>query len=191
MVRARRTRVLAVALCCLILFAPIATATQQSGSQAQNESNTSTANDAAGQRVSTCFTGSGTEFTIGAEDGTNIWIRMHAAMLTGSGWSIGAELVGSTNGNSIIEVVAGIQYVGDGFLDFLSDPVGSFDLVQGFGFQLPMLENVGTGIGETGTDRSGGETGNQSAEGSESADGDESQNAQSRSDDSPFELLRC
>ncbi|MDS0477845.1 hypothetical protein [Natrinema sp. 1APR25-10V2] len=102
-------------------------------------------------------------------------------MLTGSGWSIGAELIGSTNGNSIIEVVAGIQYVGDGFLDLLSDPVGSFDLVQGFDFQLPMLENVG--VGETGSDRSGGETGNQST------DGDESRDA--RSNDSPFELLRC
>ncbi len=104
-------------------------------------------------------------------------------MLTGSGWSIGDELIGSTNGDSIIEVVAGIQYVGDGFLDLLSDPVGSFELVQGFDFQLPMLENVGTGMDETGNDRSGGETGNQSA------DGDQSQTT--RPDDSPFELLRC
>ncbi|WP_408958317.1 hypothetical protein [Natrinema sp. 74] len=191
MERARRTRIVAIALCCLLLFAhiPVATATPQSISSVQNESDTSGASDAPEQRVSTCFAGSGTEFTIGAENGTNIWIRLHAAMLTESGGAIGAELVGSTNGNSVIEVVAGIQFVGDGLLDLFSEPMASFELVKGFDFQLPMLENIGTGLTQAENSLSAGGTSNQSADDSGERDGDESRHA--RSNDSPFELLRC
>ncbi|MDS0477844.1 hypothetical protein [Natrinema sp. 1APR25-10V2] len=68
MERARRPTLVAVAICCtvLLVLAPVATAT--AGSQTQNESNSSAASDAPEQRVTTCFTGSGTEFTIGAEN---------------------------------------------------------------------------------------------------------------------------
>lgn len=152
-------------LCCLVLFAavPITTATQESSARDQ------IAADSNGQSVSTCFTGGGHAFTIGSEEGTHIWVRLHAAMLTDSGGSVGAELVGSTGGSSIIEVMAGFNYVGDGFLDLLTSPTDAFDLVHGYGFQIPVLDI-----------------------GPETENGASSDAATTHSsDDSPFEILRC
>lgn len=161
-------------LCCIALLAvvPAATIAQQSVPSVQ------TAADSNGQPVSTCLTGTGTSFTVGSSNSTNIWIRLHASILTGSGGSVGAELVGSTNGTSIIEVAAGVQYVADGIFDFLTNPIGSFDTVSGFSLRLPMLEDVRTGLGADEPPQSG----DQSAE----DDGDTT-----GTEDSPFEMLRC
>ncbi|OLZ41533.1 hypothetical protein A6E15_11310 [Natrinema saccharevitans] len=56
-------------------------------------------------------------------------------------------MIGSLEDRSIVEVVAGIECVGDGFFDLFDSPGEAFDLVSGFGFQLPMLENATTGLG--------------------------------------------
>lgn len=169
-----------VSFCCIaLLAAPIATASQQSAPRVQN------ATDSTDQPVTTCLSGAGTSFTIGSANGTHIWFRLHAAMLTDSGGSIGAELTGSTGGTSIIEVVAGLEYVGDGFLDLLTSPIDSFDVVSGSDFQLPMLENVSTGLGneqpsQSDADQSGDER-----------SADDSDGTETGSDASPFEMLRC
>lgn len=167
-------------LCCLVVLAtvPVATVAQQSPSQI------GTAADSSGQPVSTCFTGSGSEFTIGSENGTHIWVRLHAAMLTDSGGSVGAELVGSTGGSSIVEVIAGFQYVGDGLRDLLTSPADSIDLVSGFDFQLPMLENATTGLGAEPTQSNG----NQSDSGEEATTDSDGETTES---DGHFEMLRC
>ncbi|QCS43270.1 hypothetical protein [Natrinema versiforme] len=175
----RPSTVSVLVLCCLVLLAtvPVATLAQQSPSPVGNGA------DSSGQPVSTCFTGSGTEFMIGAENGTHIWVRLHAAMLTDSGGSIGAELAGSTGGSSITEVVVGFEYVGDGLRDLLTSPADSIDLVSGFDFRLPMLENVMTGLSAESTqsdgDRSNGE------EGTTGSDGETAES------DGRFEMLRC
>ena len=183
MVSPRRTSFVAVvALCCVVFLtvAPIATAAQESS--ADNR----TATDSTGQPVSTCFTGAGHTFTIGSADGTHIWVRLHAAMLTDSGGSVGAELVGSTGGSSIIEIVAGFEYVGNGLLETLTSPADAFEIVHGFDFQLPMLENaMDSGIG---TDGASGNEPNGSAT-ARSADGGDGR--ESNADDGPFEMLRC
>lgn len=182
MVRPRRTSFIAVlTICCIALLAvaPLATTAHQSVPRVQ------TATDSNGQSVSTCFSGEGTSFTIGSDDSTQIWVRMHAGPLTGSGWSIGAEMAGSTDGVSIIEVVAGIEYVGDGFFDFLTSPVDSFELVSGFDFQLPMLENATTGLGDGSSADENESAGTEANESAQSADSHES------TADGPFEMLRC
>ncbi|ELY70234.1 DUF7332 family protein [Natrinema versiforme] len=175
----RPSTVSVLVLCCLVFLAtvPAATVAQQSPAPVGNGA------DSSGQSISTCFTGSGTELTIGSENGTHIWVRFHAAMLTDSGGSVGAELVGSTGGSSIVEVIAGFQYVGDGLRDLLTSPADSIDLVSGFDFQLPMLENATTGLGaepsQSDEDQSDGEgTGTRSDGAATESDG-------------RFELLRC
>lgn len=167
--------VVVVTLSCIALLAivPVATVAQQSAPSVQ------TAADSNGQPVSTCLTGTGTSFTVGSSNSTNIWIRLHASILTDSGGSVGAELVGSTNETSIVEVAAGVQYGADGILDFLTNPIGSFDMVSGFSLRLPMLEDVRTGLG-----------------GEEPPQSDSTQSAEddrdtTGSEDSPFEMLRC
>lgn len=175
---ARSTSIAALTVCCIALLAvsPVAATAGQSTPMLR------TAGEADGQPVSTCFTGEGSEFTVGSDDGAAIWVRLHAGPLTGSGWSIGAEMVGSLEGQSIVEVVAGIEYVGDGFLDIFDNPGEAFDLVSGFGFQLPMLENAAADLGSA-----------SSGDGTEATGDGQTAARESRAvgDDSPFELLRC
>ncbi len=176
----RSVCIAALTVCCIafLAVAPVATTAQQASPPLQSAGETN------GQPASTCFTGEGSEFTIGSDDGAEIWVRLHAGPLTGSGWSLGAEMVGSLEDQSIVEVVAGIEYVGDGFADLLSDPGESFDLVSGFDFQLPMLEDATTGLGNESTAG----TGNESTAGDESTSEREEREA---ADDGRFELLRC
>lgn len=89
--------------------------------------------------------------------------------------AIGGELIGSTGGDSIVEIVAGVQFVGDGVFDLLSSPVESFEPVSGFDFRLPMLEGMTGAFTEGGPDEAG--------DGS-SGDGEDR-------DDGRFEMLRC
>lgn len=176
----RSTSIAAFAACCIALLAvvPVAATAGQSTPTHQAAGETS------GQSVSTCFTGEGSDLTIGSDDGARIWIRFHAGPLTGSGWSIGAETVGSLEGQSIVEVVAGIEYVGDGFFDLFDDPGESFDLVSGFGFELPMLQDVSTGLGNA----SSGADAESTADNESAPEREERETA---GNDGRFELLRC
>lgn len=182
MIAPRRMGYVVVVCCCVAVLtvAPVAAAAQGPPPRIQNATSSDTNSN--GQPVTTCFSGSGTEFIVGSENSTRIWIRLHATVLTGSGGSIGAELAGSTTENSIIEVVAGLEYVGGGFLDLLTSPTDSFAVVKGFDFQLPMLNGVSTGLG---ADESAGSENDQSTTDEQSA-ADET-----GADDSPFEMLRC
>ena len=189
--RVRRTG-LVLCLCLAILtVGPVAGAAQQSSTVADGSPAASqTEMEADGQQASACFDVGGTEFVIGSSDETNIWVRLHAGPFTDSGWAIGAEMIGSTGGTSIVEVVAGIQFVGDGFLDLLSSPGESVELISGFDFQLPMLEMASNGLGAD--EVAGNDTGteNESEDSAENESEDE-QRGDERVDDSPFEMLRC
>lgn len=180
--RVRRTGL--VVCCCLaiLIVGPAVGAAQQSSTVADGSPVASqTQVDVDGQ-ASSCFDAGGAEFVIGSSGGTNIWVRLHAGPLAGSGWAIGAEMIGSTGGHSIVEVVAGIQFVGDGFLDFLSSPGESVELISGFDFQLPMLEMASSGLGADEV------AGNDDGAENESEDG---QHGDERDADSPFEMIRC
>ena len=194
----RVPRIGIVCCCCLILLTtgPIVGTAQPSaaGESAATSASVvadgSTADqsefDGGAQSASACFDGAGTEFVIGPPDGTHIWVRLHVGPFTDSGGALGAELIGSTGGNSIIEVIAGLQFVGDGFLEFLSSPGESVELVSGFDFQLPMLEAMTgefTERGPSGADDGDGTANNSSAEGGEERGGHAS--------DSRFQMLRC
>ncbi|NUC73146.1 hypothetical protein HTZ84_12620 [Haloterrigena sp. SYSU A558-1] len=188
--RVRRTGL--VVCCCLAILTvgPVVGAVQQSAAVADGSPAASqTEVDADGQ-ASACFDAGGSEFVIGSSDGTNIWVRLHAGPLTDSGWAIGAEMIGSTGGTSIVEVVAGIQFVGDGFLDLLSSPGESVELISGFDFQLPMLEmaSSGLGAGEVAGNDDGAENESEDGAANESEDG---QYGDERAADSPFEMIRC
>lgn len=142
-----------------------------------------------------CLTGDGSSFTVGSDDGTHIWIRMHVAALTDSGGSFGVELTGSTEDERIIEVVVGLNHVGDGFLDTLTSPASSYDLVGGFDFELSIFDDVSPDIdnGETpGFDDEDDESDGESAA---ESDGEEPEGEAERdredAEDSPFELLDC
>ena len=175
MERSRRTGLVALFCVALLMVGPTAGAAQQSSAIAgQSPFASQTEVDGGAQPATACFDGAGSEFFIGPPDGTHIWVRLHAGGLTDSGWSIGAEMIGSTDGASIVEIVAGIKYDGDGFLDALTSPIESFELVKGFDFQLPMLAAM------TGEFTDGGSDGGDGAE-----DGD------ARAGDSRFEMLRC
>ncbi|ELY59921.1 DUF7332 family protein [Natronolimnohabitans innermongolicus] len=144
MAGARRTGIgiAVVCLCCLALLAvgPVAGAgsVQPTVSNASDEPVSSSEV----QPASTCFDVSGASFTIGSEDGTHIWLQFHAGPLTDSDWAFGAEMIGATEDASIVELLAGVEYVGDGVFDLVSSPIDSFDLRYGFEFQLPMLESA-------------------------------------------------
>ncbi|QLG50789.1 DUF7332 family protein [Natrinema halophilum] len=171
-----------VVLCCIVLLftIPISATTVRATTQERN------AADSPEQPATACFDGAGATYIVGSESGTHIWIRLHAAMLTDSDGAIGAELIGSMDGTSIVEIVVGLQYVGDRILDLLS-PADSFELIHGFDFQLPMLEAaMDFGPDDEQSSRStGGESG-----GNESS-ADAGTNRQAHAEDSRFELLRC
>ena len=181
-------RTILVVFCCLALLTvgPIAGAAQGSpaGGADHITAPAQTDVDGGAQPVSACFTGAGTEFIIGPTDATHIWVRLHLGGLTDSGWAFGGELIGSTGGESIVEIIAGIQFVGDGFFDFLTSPVDSFELVSGFDFQLPMLEAMTGEFTETGTDSANESSTDEGANGR--GDGESDGAADSR-----FEMLRC
>lgn len=138
-----------------------------------------------------CFSGDGTAFTVGSEDDTHIWIRLHAAMLTDSGGSFGAELTGSTEEDRIIEVLVGADHVGDGILSTVTSPLKSFDLVGGFDFQLPIFDDVDTDpdIGN-GQFESEFEEDDEPAE-EEDPDEEETKAEEREENDGPFELIDC
>ncbi|OLZ41534.1 hypothetical protein A6E15_11315 [Natrinema saccharevitans] len=81
----RSTAIAALTVGCIALLA----AAPAAATAGQSTPTLQTAGEADGQPVSTCFTGEGSEFTIGSDDGAEIWVRLHAGPLTGSGWSIG------------------------------------------------------------------------------------------------------
>lgn len=194
--RFRRT---GLVLCCcfvLVTVGPIAGAAQRSPAAAsqspiagQSPAASQTEFDGGAQPASACFGGAGTEFVIGSANETHIWIRLHAGPLTDSGWALGGELIGSTGGNSIVEVIAGVQFVGDGFLDLLSSPAESVELISGFDFQLPMLEGMTGEFTESGAMEHNESSAEDSSTGNGSTDGGEAPD--DRDDDSRFEMLRC
>ncbi|ADB59797.1 hypothetical protein Htur_0902 [Haloterrigena turkmenica DSM 5511] len=191
MERVRRTGLVVCFCLAILIVGPVAGAAQQSAAVADGSPAASQPKvDADGQQATACFDAGGTEFVTGSADGTNIWVRLHAGPLTGSGWAIGAELIGSTGGTSIVEVVAGIQFVGDGFLNLLSSPGESIELISGFDFQLPMLEMASSGLG---ADEAAGSDGGAENESGDSAanESDDGQRGDQRASDSPFEMIRC
>ncbi|AFZ72070.1 DUF7332 family protein [Natronobacterium gregoryi] len=89
-----------------------------------------------------CLGAGGTAFTIGSDDSATIWVRLHFGLLTDSGGSIGAELVGATTDGNIVEIVAGVDYVADDFDEFTDAPLEAFAVVTGYEFQLPMFDDL-------------------------------------------------
>lgn len=176
MERARRTGV--IALCCFALLAagPAVGAAQQSAPTAVSQA----AAGPAEQSESTCFDGAGSEFTLGDENGTHVWIRLHAGTLTDSGSEFGGELIASNGGPPIIESVAGVEYVGDDLSDLLTSPLESFEWTGGFEFQLPMLEMASNGLGAD--DASGSDDG---------AANESEQTGAERTGSGPFEMIQC
>lgn len=176
-----------VLLCSLVLLTsgPIAGAAQGATAGATGHAAVPAQTDVDGgaQAATACFDGAGTEFVIGPPDGTHIWVRLHLGGLTDSGWAFGGELIGSTGGNSIVEIIAGVQFVGDGFFDLLSSPGDAFELIKGFDFQLPMLEAMTGEFTASGAD--GSSDGNESGE-TDGSGVDEADAAESR-----FEMLAC
>lgn len=119
------------------------------GAVDQRAADSDTVDVPVGQSASTCLSGAGSSFTVGSEDGAQIWIRLHLAGLTDSGGSFGAELTGSTANYRITEVMAGVEYTGDGFWDFVTSPIDSYKPVSAFDLQLPMFNTVMTGLDST------------------------------------------
>ncbi|GEM_PF-4815159 len=132
-----------------------------------------------------CLSGAGTPFTVGSDDDTYIWIRLHVLELTDSGGSFGVELTGSNDGERVIEVVTGLEHVGDGILDTVTSPVGSYELVGGFEFELSIFDDATPDIDGDGTPGFDGPENESTDAGTEESDRD------SESADGPFELLDC
>lgn len=176
MERARRTSVILLCGLALLAAGPAVGAAQQSAPIAVSQA----AVDSAEQPEPTCFDGAGSEFTLGDENGTHVWIRLHAGTLTDSGSEFGGELIASNGGPPIIESVAGIEYVGDGLSDLLTSPLESFEWTGGFEFQLPMLETASNELGAG------------DAPGSDDGAANERERAGAeRTGSGPFEMIQC
>lgn len=132
-----------------------------------------------------CLSGAGAPFTVGSDDDTYVWIRLHVLELTDSGGSFGIELTGSSDGERIIEVVTGLEHVGDGILDTVTSPVGSYELVGGFEFELSIFDDATPDINGDGT------PGFDESENESTDAGTEEPDRGPESADGPFELLDC